>query len=467
MNFIVYDLAFLGLFTLFAIVFLYQRRKNLKRQGWLFLYHTKVGLVIMDRIAKRFRGFLRPLQYVVVGCGYALLAGIVVLLIKSTYDYVTSPYLAQAIKIPPLLPLFPYFPQIFKIESLFPPFYFTYFLVAVGLVAVGHEFAHGIFARLNNVRIKSTGFAFLGPFFGAFVEQDDRDMAKKKKFPQLAILAAGVFANVIMTIIFGLVLWAFFAASFAPAGIEFNTYGASILNVSDIDNANNVPFADINSSAINPDGLVNLTSGNKNYFVSGLALKIALENEAPLIAVYDDSPALQARLAGPIVAMDGQPVNNIDSLRELLGRHKPGDSVTITTIKDKNRADQTLILGDREGKPYLGIGISAPSQRGLGGWVRGIIWSIKDPFVYYEPTWGGDFAWFVYYMIWWVVIINLLVAFVNMLPLGILDGGRFFYLSVWGLTGSESVGKKAFSIATWFFLGLLALMMVKWVFTLF
>ena len=39
------------------------------------------------------------------------------------------------------------------------------------------------------------------------------------------------------------------------------------------------------------------------------------------------------------------------------------------------------------------------------------------------------------------MIINLLVALFNMLPLGFLDGGRFFYLTFLGLTGSEKVAK--------------------------
>ena len=59
-------------------------------------------------------------------------------------------------------------------------------------------------------------------------------------------------------------------------------------------------------------------------------------------------------------------------------------------------------------------------------------------------------------------IINLLVALFNMLPLGILDGGRFFYLTVWGITRSEKVGKKAYSLMTWILLASLALLMVRW-----
>ena len=39
MSFIAYDLIFLLVFTLATIIFLYNRRSNLKRQGLLYLYH--------------------------------------------------------------------------------------------------------------------------------------------------------------------------------------------------------------------------------------------------------------------------------------------------------------------------------------------------------------------------------------------------------------------------------------------
>jgi hypothetical protein len=60
--------------------------------------------------------------------------------------------------------------------------YFTYWIVAIALVAIFHEGFHGIFARFYNIKIKSTGFGFLGPFLAFFVEQDDKQMQKAKPF---------------------------------------------------------------------------------------------------------------------------------------------------------------------------------------------------------------------------------------------------------------------------------------------
>lgn len=468
MSFIAYDIAFLVLFTIATVLFLSKRKENLKRQGWMFLYHTKVGLKYMDVLAKKHSKILKPLQYLVIACGYVLLITMSVLLVQTAYNYISSPYLAKAIKIPPLLPLFPYFPQIFKIESLFPPFYFTYFLVALAIVALSHEFAHGLFARLNNIRIKSTGLAFFGPFFGAFVEQDDRDMNKAKKVPQLAVLAAGTFANIIMTIIFGLVLWGFFAASFAPAGVNFNTYSSAVINTSQINSVNGIS---ITSSSQIPDllneSLTRITIGNTVYFAVPASLNASVKQHVELITAYEDTPALEAQLGSPILAFNGKQVTGLDELRQDISSRSPGEEVTIRVLKDNVKEDVKLKLAERDGKAYLGIGVISPSASGIGGIIRTVVYKVKDPFIYYEPRWGGEFAWFIYYMLWWIVMINILVALFNMLPLGMLDGGRFFYLTIWGLTGKEKWGKRAFAIATWFIIALLALMMVRWIFLFF
>lgn len=468
MSFIAYDIAFLAVFAVFALFFLHRKRANLKRHGWMFLYHTKWGIPLMDSLATKHRRWLRPLQYIVVGVGYALLICMTWLLFATVYDYVSSPFLAKALKIPPLLPLFPYFPQIFKIESLFPPFYFTYFIIAIAIVAIGHEFAHGLFARLNKVRIKSTGFAFFGPFFGAFVEQDDKDMNKLKKFPQLAILAAGVFVNLLLSIIFGLAIWGFFSASFVPAGVQFNTYTTAIVNVSDISEVNGLAIANISQiPLLVNESLATIRAGNATFFVPGASLATVVERAIPSFIAYDDAPAINAQLKGAIRSVEGIPTPTLASLRTALNRYRPGENVTIVSVIDGEAVSYTLALGEREGKAYLGVGVGRPEQKGIRGWIGKMITSVKDPFTYYEPRWGGDFAWFVYYLLWWIFMINLLVALFNMLPLGILDGGRFFYLTIWGLTGREPWGKKAFAIASWLFIALFALMMVKWVFALF
>src|SRR3989344_5329747 len=74
----------------------------------------------------------------------------------------------------------------------------------------------------------------------------------------------------------------------------------------------------------------------------------------------------------------------------------------------------------------------------------------------------GSFGIFLFDMIWWIILINFAVAICNMLPIGIFDGGRFFMLSVWGITGKKKFAESAFKWVTIFFLILLVIWMIKW-----
>ena len=86
----------------------------------------------------------------------------------------------------------------------------------------------------------------------------------------------------------------------------------------------------------------------------------------------------------------------------------------------------------------------------------------KKPGTNYEPRFNGDFVLFIYNLIWWLALINLSVALINMWPVAIFDGGRFFMLSVWAVTGSEKFAMSAFKVVTYLILGSLALLMLGW-----
>lgn len=459
MSFIIYDLTFLVLFTLFVIIFLYQRRSNLQRDGLLYLYKTKVGIKFIEWVTKRYPRLWKKVEYVVVFSGYCLLVAGIWFIISVTYSYLTSPYIAKAIKVPVIMPLIPYLPELFKIDYL-PPFYFTYWILIIAIIAIPHEFAHGIFARLNKIRILSTGFGFLGPFLAAFVEQDDKQMQKSKKFSQLSVLAAGTFANLIMTLLFGLVLIAFFSASFAPSGMNFNIYAVEALNVSSI-------------SSISPNFLDNTTfleikSNNKSYFIDSDSLNQSLSQGSDYVIAFVDSPAFMAKLSGAITEINGKEIKSYDVLNSTISSYKPGDKIVIKTINPdtKEIKEFNVTLAEKDGKAFLGIGLIPPQVKGIASWFYVKFGKIKDPFIYYESK-LGDLGVFIYDLLWWIVILNLSVALVNMLPLGIFDGGRFFYLTVWAITKKEKFARQAFKFSTWFFLALIAAMLIKWVFIFF
>ena len=459
-GFIVYDLIFLALFTLFVIIFLYTRKHNLQRQGILYLYRTQLGVRFIDKFAKRFKNILKPLQYVILVSGYSLMVGILWLLGRTVYLYLTTP-IANVIRAPPIAPLIPYFPKIFGLESFFPPLYFAYFIIALAVVAISHEFAHGVYFRFHKLRIVSTGFAFLGPILGAFVEQDEKEFEKAKKFPQLVILAAGTFANVLMTLIFGIILWLFFVNSFVASGIMFNTYAISEVGVNEL---NVLELADFD------ENLIEVELNGYKYFAGAESLNNAKENGIDKIFVYDDSPALRNQIKGAITEINGEKIDSYEKLANVIDSYNPGDEVNIKTVTlepGRGTIDESfeydIEFSERDGKAFLGVGFSPLNTNGFIGWFyENVIAKIKNPFVYYESD-LGDLGWFIYYLLWWIVVIDILVALFNMLPLGILDGGRYFYLTIWSLTGSEKIGKKAFKFVTWAILGVVILLMLRWV----
>ena len=55
MSFVVYYLIFLVVFTLAVFLFLRTRRKNLKREGLMYLYRTNVGLKLIDWFGEKQR----------------------------------------------------------------------------------------------------------------------------------------------------------------------------------------------------------------------------------------------------------------------------------------------------------------------------------------------------------------------------------------------------------------------------
>ncbi|GAJ11012.1 unnamed protein product, partial [marine sediment metagenome] len=148
MSLMVYDLALLALFILFVAIFLYRKRKNLKKEGLLFLYRTSWGIKLINKVGKKYKKTLNFLSYISIGTGYLLMIGILYLVGKIIYLYVAYPQIVRAIKVPPIMPLLPYIDKIVPNLGL-PPFYFTYWIIIIAIIAITHEFAHGIFAALN------------------------------------------------------------------------------------------------------------------------------------------------------------------------------------------------------------------------------------------------------------------------------------------------------------------------------
>ncbi len=477
MKFFIYDIILLVIFVAFVAHFLIKNKKNLTRDGLLYLYRTKWGMNLINKVGKKYKKTLHFLSYVSITVGYLLMGVMLWLFGKIVYIYVAYPSIVQAIKIPPIMPLIPYLPQAFNLDFL-PPFYFIYWIVILAIIAVTHEFAHGIFMRRYGINIKSTGFGFF-PFFlpvflAAFVEQDEKSMEKSTRFHQMAVLSAGTFANIITAVIFAIIMFAFFALSFSPAGVQFNTYSYSFVDSNDVLTLNGVPIANPTYEKLVelsiPEGFNEIETPEGTHIIKKEFLEIQKNNPHSLI-LYDDAPAIRAELEGPIVGINDQPISNWEDFANMLEDKSPGDVIIINTLNDSEPQEYEIILGQRNEnpeKPLLGIGYAGTQKSGAMSKLVNAISSFKKEEIYYEGKFGASE--FIYNMLWWLVLISFSVALVNMLPVGIFDGGRFFYLTVLGISmklgtkeeKAEKIAKRSFKVMTWLFLFLLALIMFFW-----
>ena len=188
-----YDLLFALIFYGLLLLFFYKNRKKVKIQSKIIaMYRTKLGLNWMDKIAKTFPRFLKVVSYISIFVGFSGMILSVYFIFKGTFDMLIN---GGAPALAPVLPGV-------RIPGLAITMGFWHWILAILFVASVHEFSHGVFARLVGLKLKSSGFALFGPILAAFVEPDEKAMAKKSKKDQLAILSAGPFSNIVWGIIF-------------------------------------------------------------------------------------------------------------------------------------------------------------------------------------------------------------------------------------------------------------------------
>ena len=484
MEFWIYDVAFLVLFSLGVAWFLWKNRKNLGKEGIFYIYRTKWGMRLIKLVGKKYGKILDALRYLILPTSYILMIGIIYFIGKTLYYYIWDSLFIEVIgKSPPLALVIPYFPKIFGYENVFPPFYFTYFLLAIAIVAIVHEFSHGIFMSRYNIKIKSTGIAFLGPILGAFVEQDEKDMKKAKKLDQMTVLGAGVFANLVFAILFLLISIAFFNIAFTPSGVVFDTYAYSIVGIANITSINGISLANPSYENIlnlmDEKGFSKIKAEERGYLITKKFLE-KQKGVGDYVALYADAPAINAELKDAIHVIEHQGkttyIQSVEELTLLMQGLSVGEKINITT-KSKGVVGTTYYdielteHPDKEGLAWLGIGfypikssLPKPIYHFLSSTIPQNLYVVEH--VYHKPKVEG-LSEFVYYLFWWIVMLNFLVALFNMLPLGILDGGRFFYLTILGITGSKKAGDIAYKLGTWLLLIVLFLFMAVWIFRLF
>lgn len=194
----------LFLIVLTSILLKNRKKVQIQKILWYFLYFalykTKLGLKQMDSLSKKHPKVVDVVSKIGVFVGVLGIFVIAYLLVKNILDIFVNGVAVSTVGL--VLP--------FAVRGAFyVPFF--YWIISIFFIAVLHEFCHGVVARLHNVPVKSSGFAFLGVIIpvipAAFVEPDEKVLAKRSKMQKLSVFAAGPFSNILSgALIFGLFL---------------------------------------------------------------------------------------------------------------------------------------------------------------------------------------------------------------------------------------------------------------------
>ncbi len=301
LNFVI-NYKFVFLFYLLIIILLVIKRKKLEIQAkFIILYRMKFGLKSIDTCTKKFREWFILLGYIGVGAGYVGLLFISYMLIKGLWDMLYTPAAASSASI-----IYPGM-KIAGIGTLS----FDYFIITIFLVALIHEFGHGILARAHKIPVKNTGIVLFGPIIGAFVEPDEKKLRKQSDIAQYSVLAAGPFANILLAVLaLGLLSLVFMPLQMGmvePTGFTFDSY---------VDES--LPFA---QAGIIPGTLITGLNGEETPLFQDFSEDLFCTSPGDKIVVNTENKSYPITLA-PSPDQEGksflgiQEISNQDQLKE-------------------------------------------------------------------------------------------------------------------------------------------------------
>lgn len=292
------------------------------------------------------------------------------------------------------------------INPLLPVFYGW---LAIIVAMTVHEAAHGIIARNLGLRVKSSGLLFLIFIpIGAFVDVDEKEIAKAKPRNSLRIMSAGVGANIIVAVvcILGLLL-----------------------------------------------------------LVNGLTPRV------DGVYVYDvvkGFPADQAGLRANdvLLSTDNIQISNYDQLKTFLDGKNPGDEINVTVARGEKwgtRFSTNVTLVESGDRAIMGVNLTELMTRDRLSFYQNF--SISSLSIYLIPPtfapdlvpfsdssapfyshWLGDYWNVVANVLFWVWFVDVNVAVFNALPIYPLDGGRIFNISLQSTLGRKLGEKNIYRI---------------------
>ncbi len=239
----------------------------------------------------------------------------------------------------------------------------AYFLLSIPIVLVIHEGAHGIVATLEKIKIKTGGFAIFIAMFAGFVEPDEEEFNKAKKISKLRVIGAGATSNVIFAFALGAILLT-------------NPFFAIIL-----------PEPILSTFYESPDGV-------------------------RVISLIEGGGAEAAGIqAGDIITeINGVPIVSFVDFQKV--ELEPGDTAQVTVLRDSQEIDFNVQIMESPDDP----------ERGLVGIMRDNTFAYKPVYNFIE--WNNpQLSMFLF----WLWMISFFIGIINMLPLPILDGGKFIH----------------------------------------
>ncbi len=255
-----------------------------------------------------------------------------------------------------------------------------YFLLSIPIVLVIHEGAHGIVATLEKIKIKTGGFAIFIAMFAGFVEPDEEEFNKAKKISKLRVIGAGATSNVIFALALGVILLT-------------NPFFAMV-----------VPEPLLSIFYDLPDGVL-------------------------VLSIIENSGAERAGLlANDIITS----INGIQILSPLDFQKTeliPGEIAKVSILRD----GQILQF------PVEVIPSPEDPERGLIGIIRDNSFAYKPVLNFIEWKDPG-----VSMFLLWLWMISFFIGIINMLPLPILDGGKFIHTII-----DKKISDKAVNITMW------------------
>ncbi|VVC03917.1 Peptidase family M50 [Candidatus Burarchaeum australiense] len=262
-------------------------------------------------------------------------------------------------------------------------------ILALVIILVVHEGAHGILARLHNIKLKSAGVVLFGILpVGAFVDPDEKQLDNAAPNKQRDVLVAGSTSNfVTMFAAFGLLCLFLLAVSpLEDRAVLVSAY------VNDTPVIAPVPLLSVNDLHVDgPDsvvtGLSNLTGGDTISF-----------------GVMNGSRAL--------VSLDSN--GSISLLR--MAPENCESTACMQTVYETKAGDNSFVsmqFTNADGGSFVFLGTR------LGTLI-------------YTNTFAPGWGWlnFVYNVLALTFVLNFLIGSVNLFPLPVFDGQKLMAIAV-------------------------------------